>query len=164
MVNKVEKGFIRTEADELTYNLHIMLRFELEEELIEGQLTPKDLEESWNHRFLKDFGIPVPDSSRGVLQDIHWSLGAFGYFPTYTIGNIYAATLFQKITSDYPQVMNQMKKGNIELIKDWLKSNIYQHGKKIGAHDLVKNAVGQTISVKPLLTHLTSKFSEIYNF
>ena len=163
MVNRVTNGFIRTEADELTYNLHIMLRFELEEELIEGKLAPKDLEESWNHRFLRDFGIPVPDSGQGVLQDIHWSLGAFGYFPTYTVGNIYAAALFQKITTDYPSVMEQMGKGDIVLIRNWLKSNIYCHGKRFGARELIKNAIGQPITVKPLLAHLTNKFSEIYN-
>lgn len=164
MVNRVTNGFIRTEADELTYNLHIMLRFELEEKLIEGNLATKDLEDSWNHLFLKDFDIPVPDARRGVLQDIHWSLGAFGYFPTYTIGNIYAAALFQKITSDYPEAMEQMEKGDIGLIRDWLKSNIYCHGKRFGARNLVENAIGQPITVKPLLAHLTNKFSEIYNF
>ena len=164
MVNRVTNGFIRTEADELTYNLHIMLRFELEEKLIEGNLATKDLEESWNHLFLTDFDIPVPDARQGVLQDIHWSLGAFGYFPTYTVGNIYAAALFQKITSDYPEAMEQMEKGDIGLIRDWLKSNIYCHGKKFRARNLVERAIGQPITVKPLLAHLTSKFSEIYNF
>ena len=163
MVNRVTNGFVRTEADELTYNLHIMLRFELEEKLIEGNLATKDLEESWNDLFLKDFDVPVPDARRGVLQDIHWSLGAFGYFPTYTVGNIYAAALFQKITSDYPETMEEMETGDIELIRDWLKSNIHCHGKRFGAHDLVENAIGQPITVKPLLAHLTSKFSEVYN-
>ena len=164
MVNKVKNGFIRTEADELTYDLHIMLRFELEEKLIEGSLKPKLLEEAWNAKFLKDFGIAVQNSSQGVLQDIHWSTGAFGYFPTYTIGNIYAACLHEKINTISTNTEEKMSLGDISSIRIWLKNNIHKHGRKLGARDLIEKATGKKISVQPLLNHLKTKFSRIYEF
>lgn len=161
-INRVETGFIRTEADELHYNLHVMLRFELELDLIEGRLETKDLEEAWNSRFLSDFGRAVDKPSNGVLQDVHWSVGLFGYFPTYTLGNIYAGCLFEKIRSEIPNLDQAIERGELAGVVSWLNEKIHAKGKMFSPPALIESATGAAPSELPLLKYLEQKFSDLY--
>ena len=162
-VNAVKSDFIRTEADEVHYNLHIMLRYSLERDLIDGKLEVKDLEEAWNDRFLNDFGFPVDRPSNGYLQDIHWSAGMFGYFPTYTIGNIYAASLHNQMQARIPEFEQELASGNLEPACQWLKSEIQQYGKLKIPKKLIEDAARSSVSESPMLDYLEAKFSELYD-
>lgn len=161
-VNKVETGFIRTEADEVHYNLHVLLRFELERELIAGNLKVKDLEGEWNRRFEQYFGLEVKDVKLGVLQDVHWSVGLFGYFPTYSLGNIYSACLDEAMRRDMPSRDAQIANGETTQTLDWLREKIHHKGKLLSAEALIQSATGETPSAKPLIAYLEKKFSELY--
>lgn len=158
ILNHVETGFIRTEADEVHYNLHILLRFELERELISGELDVTDLEAEWNRRFERDFGRKVPDAANGVLQDVHWSAGLFGYFPTYSLGNIYAAQLHQKMEIDLGSQDQAIAQGSTSAILAWLRDNIHSKGSIYGPAQLVEQVCGQPVSAEPLLDYLETKF------
>lgn len=160
--NRVETGFIRTEADEVHYNLHVMLRFDLERALIEGDLEAADLEAAWNARFLADFGRPVPDARRGVLQDVHWSSGAFGYFPTYTIGTLYAAELDAALRRDVA-VDEALAAGDLSPVVAWLGARIHRRGRLLPARRLVAEAIGHEPDASALLTHLETKFAALYD-
>ena len=160
--NQVSRGYIRTEADEVQYNLHIMLRFELEQELIGDNLPVADLEVAWNDRFEKDFGTPVDRASNGVLQDVHWSLGCFGYFPTYSLGNVYAGCLFEALQKDIPRLDNQLSQGDLRGAREWLEKKIQQFGSLHKPKDLILSATGQHPSEKPLITYLKEKFTDLY--
>ncbi|MGY8791379.1 MAG: hypothetical protein ACKVKR_14045, partial [Pseudomonadales bacterium] len=127
-VNRVNRGFIRTEADEVQYNLHILLRFDLERAMISGDLQVKDLEAAWNDRFLADFGYGVERASQGCLQDVHWSVGLFGYFPTYSLGNVYAGCLNQTLRLDVPDLDEHLRAGQTVPATRWLKENLQQYG------------------------------------
>ncbi len=162
IVNAVSMGYIRTEADELQYNLHIMLRYDLEMALISGDLVVEDLENAWNDRFLADFGYPVDKASNGVLQDVHWSAGLFGYFPTYSLGNVYAGCLFEKLSADIPSLADDLKRGDPSKATAWLKTELQQHGSRYLAEDLITKACLKPPSVGPLLSYITRKFSDIY--
>lgn len=161
-VNDVRPSLIRTEADELTYNLHVLLRFELEQALIADELPVRDLPEAWNQRTRKYFNLTPPDDARGCLQDIHWSGGAFGYFPTYTLGNLYAAQFFEQATKDIGDLDAQFSVGDFAPLLGWLRKNIHSQGQKYSASDLVKKVTGQPLSSEPLLRHLRKKAAELY--
>jgi len=161
-INKVEPSFIRVEADEATYNMHIMLRLELEIALMEGSLAVKDLPEAWNTRSKEYLGI-VPENNRlGVLQDVHWSSGLFGYFPTYALGNLISAQLWEKINQDIPTMEAQIEKGKFDELLAWLRQNIHRHGAKFEPQVLVKRVTGTGIDPAPYMRYLTKKYTEIY--
>lgn len=162
-VNAVHNGYIRTEADELQYNLHIMLRFELERALMSGDLQVQDLEAAWNDRFEADFGYSVDIPSNGCLQDVHWSVGLFGYFPTYSLGNVYAGCLYQKLRDDVPVLDAQLAEGDTSGATGWLKENLQQHGGLRSPRDTIIHAVGIEPGHAPLLAYLEEKFSLIYD-
>lgn len=161
IINRVETGFIRTEADEVHYNLHVLLRFELEEDLIAGNLSVDDLEGEWASRFERDFGMAVPDASLGVLQDVHWSVGLFGYFPTYSLGNIYGAQLFTKLEADLGGLDERLERGETGDVLAWLRAHVHEHGSVLPAADLMEQASGQTVSAEPLLDYLESKYGDL---
>ena len=162
-VNRVDSGHIRTEADELQYNLHVMLRFDLEKSLISGDLNDSDVEGAWNERFEADFGYKVEKPSQGVLQDVHWAAGAFGYFPTYTLGNVYAGCLFQKIKEEISDLDFSLSKGNLSQVTAWLCENVQVHGSLFEPRATIEKATGAKITVKPLLNYLEEKYREIYD-
>ncbi len=162
LVNAVGQGFIRTEADEVQYNLHILMRFDLERALISGDLEVADLEAAWNDRFAADFGFAVDKPSNGVLQDVHWSVGLFGYFPTYSLGNIYAGNLYEALSEAVPGLDDDLARGETGPALGWLRENLQQFGGLYEPADLIEKATGQTISERPLLSYLERKFSDIY--
>jgi len=160
-VNDVRPSLIRTEADEMTYNLHVLLRFELEQALLNDQLKPADLPRAWNEKIEHYLGLTPPDDARGCLQDIHWSGGAIGYFPTYTLGNLYAAQFFEQACKDLPDLDAQFSRGNFHPLLDWLRQKIHSQGKRYRATELVKRVTGRDLSAEPLLRHLRQK-AELY--
>ena len=161
-VNRVSDGFIRTEADEVQYNLHVLLRFDLERALIAGDLAVGDLEAAWNDRFLADFGYAVDKLSNGVLQDVHWSEGLFGYFPTYTLGNVYAGCLNGAMRAAVPSVDADLAVGVTGAATGWLRENVQQYGGLYQPKDLIARATGAAPSEVPLLDYLEAKFGGIY--
>jgi carboxypeptidase Taq len=161
-INKVEPSLIRVEADEATYNLHVMLRLELEIALMEGELAVSDLPEAWNQRMDDYLGITPPNDADGVLQDVHWSYGILGYFPTYSLGNLVSNQLWDKINRDIPDLSEQIQTGNFGELLAWLRENVHRHGAKFKPQHLVKKIVGTTISPDPYLKYLTDKFGAIY--
>ena len=156
-VNDIRPSLIRTEADEATYNLHVLLRFELEQSLLNRELPVTDLPAAWNEKMQRYLGIIPPDDARGCLQDIHWSGGAIGYFPTYTLGNLYAAQFFERATDDLGGVDADFAHGEFAPLLQWLRRNIHQHGRRYRASELVERTTGQPLSVEPLLRHLRHK-------
>lgn len=161
-VNTVHKGYIRTEADELQYNLHIMLRFDLERALMAGDLEVGDLEAAWNDRFEADFGYGVDKPSNGCLQDVHWSVGLFGYFPTYSLGNVYAGCLNQKMRKDLPDLDTELASGNTSSATEWLRQNLQQHGGLRSPVETIERAAGTGPSPAPLMSYLEEKFTGLY--
>ena len=161
-INKVEPSLIRVNADEATYNLHIMLRLELEIGMVEGTIAVKDLPEIWNAKMQEYLGVTPPDDARGVLQDIHWSGGAIGYFSTYALGNLVSAQLWEKIKKDIRNLDDQIRKGDFSELLGWLRKNIHQHGQKYEPQQLVEKVTGSKISPEPYVRYLTKKYSEIY--
>ncbi len=161
-VNRCSSGFIRTEADEVHYNLHVLLRFDLERELIAGRLEVADLPEAWNARFARDFGVEVDKPENGVLQDVHWSEALFGYFPTYTLGNVYAGCLHEALRRDVPDLDAALSEGETAPATDWLRENIHRHGGLYKPRDVIARASGQAPNEGPLLAYLEEKFSGIY--
>lgn len=162
-VNDVRPSFIRVEADEATYGLHIMLRFELEQKLISGDLQPKDVPSAWNELFTQSFQITPPDDAKGCLQDIHWSGGLLGYFPTYALGNLYAAQFFDAAKKDLGDLPAQFSKGQFEPLKQWLNENIHRHGRRYPARKLVERVTGKPLSHAPYIQHLAAKYTELYD-
>jgi carboxypeptidase Taq len=162
-INTVKPTFIRVEADELTYNLHIMIRYEIEKQLISGELQVKDLPDVWNSKMEEYLGI-IPTSDReGVLQDVHWSFGGLGYFPSYTLGNLYAAQILHTIKQEMPEFDQAIECGRLNEINDWLKVKIHQFGSLYTANELIVKITGEELNAKYLMDYLTSKYSEIYN-
>jgi carboxypeptidase Taq len=161
-VNKVNNGYIRTEADEVQYNLHIMLRFDLERALMQGDLQVSELEAAWNDRFEADFGYAVDKPSNGCLQDVHWAVGLFGYFPTYSLGNVYAGCLFEALKSAVPDLDSQLAQGETSVATNWLGENLQRHGSLYAPRDVIEKASGMAPSELPLLNYLDTKFSGIY--
>jgi carboxypeptidase Taq len=161
-VNTVRPQFIRVEADEATYNLHIILRFELELELLTSKLKVADLPAVWNARFEQFFGIVPPSDKEGVLQDIHWSQGAFGYFPSYAIGNLLSAQFFNKAVQDVPSIPEDISRGKFDTLLNWATTNLYQHGRKFTVDQHVRRVTGNAIQWQPYVAYLEAKFKEIY--
>lgn len=161
-INKVEPSLIRVNADEATYNMHIMLRLELEIGMVEGKMAVKDLPEIWNTKMQEYLGVLPPDHARGVLQDIHWSGGMIGYFSTYALGNLVSAQLWEKINKDIPDLDAQIRKGNFNVLFAWLRKNIHQYGQKYQPQQLMEMATGSRITPEPYVRYLTKKYSEIY--
>jgi carboxypeptidase Taq len=163
-VNDVRPSLIRVEADEVTYNLHIMLRFEIEQHLISGELKPADVPGVWNEKVQKYFGLTVPTDATGCLQDIHWSAGLLGYFPTYALGNMYAAQFFVAAEQELGCFDEQFARGMFKPLKNWLNEKIHRHGKRYSARRLVEVVTGRPLSHEPLIAHLRKKYSELYRF
>ena len=161
-LNKVEPSLVRTEADEATYNLHIMLRFELEVALMQGSLSVHDLPAAWNQKYQEYLGITPPDDAQGVLQDVHWSFGGLGYFPTYTLGNLIASQLWEKIRQDLPDLDRSIAAKDFQPLLAWLRTHIHQHGAKFEPMELLERVTGQRLTAEPYLAYLRSKFGEIY--
>lgn len=161
-VNDVRPSLIRTEADESTYNLHVLLRFELEMEMLDGSVTPRDLPAAWNAKMKRYLGLTPPDDARGCLQDIHWSGGAIGYFPTYTLGNLYAAQFFEQARTDLGDLDAQFARGDFAPLLGWLRKNIHSQGKRYPARELVRRITGKDLSAEPLLRHLRAKATDLY--
>lgn len=161
-VNKVGPSPIRVNADEATYNLHVMLRLELEIAMVEGSVAIKDLPEIWNTKMEEYLGITPPNDAKGVLQDVHWSSGSLGYFSTYALGNLISAQLWEKINEDIGNLDDQIRNGNFSELLGWLRKNIHQHGQKFEPQTLVKNVTGSKITSEPYVRYLTKKYSEIY--
>ena len=161
-INRVEPSFIRVNADEATYNLHIMLRLELEIGMVEGTIAVRDLPEIWNTKMQEYLGITPPNDAQGVLQDIHWSSGLIGYFSTYALGNLVSAQLWEKIKKDIQGLEDQIRKGDFSELLAWLRKNIHRHGQKYEPQRLVEMVTGSTISPEPYVRYLTKKYSEIY--
>lgn len=157
-VNEVRPSLIRIDADEATYNLHIILRFELESAMLTGDLAVADLPSAWNERFKKYFGLEVPDEARGCLQDIHWSFGGIGYFPTYTLGNLYAAQFMTTIEHDLPKLWDDVRRCQFGGLTQWLRENIHRHGQRYRPDALCERITGQPLSPKPFLNYLRMKF------
>jgi carboxypeptidase Taq len=160
--NDVRPSLIRVEADEATYNLHILLRFELEQAMVSGDLGVDDVPGAWTEKMRQYFEITPPDDARGCLQDIHWSGGAIGYFPTYTLGNLYAAQFFEQARQDLGDLDAQFARGEFLPLLEWLRTNIHRHGKRYTARDLVRRVTGADLSAEPLMRHLRRKASEFY--
>jgi carboxypeptidase Taq len=161
-VNDVRPSYIRVEADEATYNLHVILRFELEEALLRGDLQPADVPDAWNEKFKESFGIVPPDAAQGCLQDIHWSMGGLGYFPTYTLGNLYAAQFMEQARRDLGDLDADFRRGEFGRLKSWLNSKIHQQGMRYRAGDLCAQITGKSLSHRPFMHYLREKFSPLY--
>ncbi|PWK13387.1 carboxypeptidase M32 [Tumebacillus permanentifrigoris] len=162
-VNLVEPSLIRVDADELTYNLHIMIRYEIEKDLINGVITVADLPRIWNEKMEEYLGIVPENNGTGVLQDIHWAGGAFGYFPSYTLGNIYAAQFEAALRREIPDYQARVAAGDLTEIKSWLTDKVYRHGKSLEPAEIVQAATGEEINAEYLINYLESKFRKIYN-
>ncbi len=162
-INKVEPSLIRTEADELTYHFHVMIRYEIEKLLIEGTIQAKDIPAYWNGHYKKYLGITVPDDVRGCLQDVHWSHGSFGYFATYSIGSLYAAQLFSAVKKQNAGLEQEIASGNTCSVFSWLQQNIYPFGRFYNSEDLCRNATGEYLNSKYFIEYAKAKFSRIYN-
>ncbi len=163
-INKVAPTLIRVEADEVTYCLHVIIRFEIEKELISGKLNAHDLPEAWNSKVKAYLGVTPPNDSQGCLQDIHWSLGDFGYFPTYALGNLLAAQLFGTFTKTHPEWEDQTASGDLTVIREWLKLNVHRWGRTYDLEELAKKATGKPFSEAAYCTYLKKKYAEIYKF
>jgi carboxypeptidase Taq len=163
-INKVERSLIRTDADEVTYNLHVMLRFDLELDLLEGRLKVKDLPEAWRTRFKADFGIAPPDDRDGCLQDVHWYGGACvgGAFQSYTIGNILSAQLYTAAVEAHPEIPQETARGEFGTLHAWLRERLYRHGRKFQAEEIVQRATGSPMTIAPYIAYLRAKYGELY--
>jgi carboxypeptidase Taq len=161
-VNTATPSLIRVEADEATYNLHVMIRFEIERRILAGDLPITRIPEVWNRLYREFLGLTVPNDRLGCLQDVHWSFGLIGYFPTYTLGNLYAAQFWEKINDDIPDLKRQISRGRFADLLTWLRTNIHRHGMRYRAAELCERATGQPLSPAPLLRHLEGRLRPIY--
>lgn len=161
--NRVTPSLIRVEADEATYNLHIIVRFELEQALISGELSTDDLPAVWNERYENVIGERPPSDADGVLQDVHWSAGLFGYFPTYTLGNLIAAQLYAAADKSLGDLNGMIARGEFEPLLTWLRENVHAHGRKYSADEIVQNATGRSLSAEPLVASLRERYSLVYD-
>ncbi|SDE09341.1 carboxypeptidase M32 [Limimaricola pyoseonensis] len=162
-VNRVSDNYIRTEADEVQYNLHVLMRFDLERALISGDLAVADLEAAWNDRFAADFGFAVDKPSNGCLQDVHWSVGLMGYFPTYSLGNVYAGCLHEALRAARPDLDAELARGDLSGATGWLRENVQRHGSLMRPREVIERACGFAPSEAPLLDYLETKFGALYD-
>lgn len=161
-VNRAQPSLIRVEADEVTYNLHICLRFELEVDLIEGRLTVDELPARWNQAMVDYLGVTPPDDAHGVLQDVHWSGGMFGYFPSYTLGNLYGAQITETAEREIPRFWGKVQAGELAPIREWLREKVHRHGRVYLPDELVRRVTGSGLSAEPFLRYVRTKYSEVY--
>jgi carboxypeptidase Taq len=161
-MNKVQPSLIRTNADELTYHFHILIRFEIEKALIEGTVEVNDLPALWNAKYKEYLGLDVPSDSKGVLQDIHWSHGSFGYFPTYSLGSFYAAQFYAFAARQIPELEAEIEKGNLKPLLDWLRTHIHAEGKMYSAENLCIKITGEKLSFKYFMEYARKKYSGLY--
>jgi carboxypeptidase Taq len=161
-VNDVRPSFIRVEADEATYNMHIILRFELEQALVAGDLQPAEVPGAWDEKFQRSFGLTPPTASQGCLQDIHWSMGGIGYFPTYTLGNLYAAQFMEQVRQDLGGIDDDFRRGEFGRLKGWLNEKIHKPGQRYRAGDLCQRVTGKPLSSQPLMRYLRGKYAPLY--
>jgi len=162
-INRVERSLIRTDADEVTYNLHVLLRFDFELKLLEGHLAVRDLPEAWRERFKADLGVVPPDDRDGVLQDVHWYGGVIGgAFQGYTLGNIMGAGFFEAALQAHPEITSEIEEGQFGTLHAWLKENIYQHGRKYTPSELIQRVTGAPLSIEPYIRYLRAKYGELY--
>jgi len=157
-LNHVQPSLIRTDADEVTYPLHVILRYELEKELMTGKLKVKDLPERWKEAMKSLLGVTPKSDREGCLQDIHWSMGAFGYFPTYSLGNVYAAQMFESFSKKHPDWEKRIEKGDFGFIRDWLSDNVWQHGRRYDGTELIKKISGKALTAKPFIDYISKKY------
>jgi carboxypeptidase Taq len=160
-INRVKPSYVRVDADEATYNLHIILRFELEQEILAGSIGLKELPEAWNARFEEYLGIPVPNDTLGVLQDVHWSAGGFGYFPTYSLGNIISVQIWEKVLSELPDLPDQFEQGEFGQLHDWLRTHLYALGRKFTPQETLERVVGGPIDAAPYIRYLKEKLGAL---
>jgi carboxypeptidase Taq len=160
-MNRAQRSFIRVDADETSYGLHVILRFELEQEIVSGRLAIADLPAAWNTRFQELFGLEVPDDRLGVLQDSHWSGGAFGYFPTYLLGSVLSAQIWEKAREAVPDVDERMERGDFSELHGWLRENLYSLGSKFTPAETIERVVGGPIEPEPYLAYLRDKLSAV---
>lgn len=161
-INRVERQFIRVEADEATYNLHIMLRFEIEMGLIDGAISVRELPQVWNAKFEEYLGIVPPNDAVGVLQDVHWSAGLMGYFPTYALGNLLSVQYYNKALEAHPSIPEEITRGKFDTLLTWLNENIHVHGRKFTSEELTQRITGESINPAPYITYLQQKYGDIY--
>jgi carboxypeptidase Taq len=159
VTNRVEPSLIRVDADEVSYNLHIILRFELEQDLIEGRLAVADLPVAWNARFEEYLGIPVPSDREGVLQDMHWGGGAFGYFPTYALGNVMSVQIWERVVADLPELDEQFARGEFKPLRTWYGEHLYRYGRKFTPQETLELASGSRLDAGPYLRYLRAKYA-----
>ena len=157
-INKVQPSLIRTEADEVTYHFHIMIRYEIEKLLIDGTLSAKEIPGFWSEYYQKYLGIKVPDDLSGCMQDVHWSHGSFGYFATYSIGSLYAAQFYECIKHTHAGIENNIANGNNLSVTQWLQNNVYKHGRYFNSEELCENATGECLNSKYFLNYVTHKY------
>jgi carboxypeptidase Taq len=157
-INRVQPSLIRIKADEVTYGLHIMLRFELEQDIINGRVALRDLPEVWNARMSEYLGIEVPDDANGVLQDTHWASGLIGYFPTYLLGTVMSVQIWQKALEDLPDLEDEIERGEFASLREWLERNVHRHGRKFLPQEVLEKATGAALNAKPYLAYLRAKY------
>lgn len=162
-INQIAPNFIRTTADELHYHLHVLIRYDLEKGLMEGSYQVADLETIWNDRYQEYLNLTVPDAKRGILQDVHWAEGLFGYFPTYSLGSFYAAQFFAKAQEEIPNLEQEIAQGNCQSLLDWLRQNIHQYGQRYTSGELCERVTGERLTLSYFLQHIRRKYSDIYN-
>ena len=163
-INKVAPSFIRTEADELTYHFHVLIRYELEKKLLEGTLQVRDIPAYWNEQYLTLLGVTVPDDKNGCLQDVHWSHGSFGYFPTYSLGSFYAAQFFAQAEKNIPHLHLHITNGRYKPLLDWLRMSIHAHGRRFTSEELCSSICGQPLNIDHFMNYATNKYQAIYAF
>ena len=163
-INKVTPSLIRIEADELTYSIHIIIRYEIEKELINGRVEVKDLPKLWNAKYKEYLGVEPVNDAEGVLQDVHWSDGSFGYFPSYALGNLYGAQFLNKLNEDVPDLYKRIEQGNLDVIHQWLKDNIHKHGAVYQPEEIIKMVTGEELKADYFINYLYDKYSKIYEF
>lgn len=162
-INKVARSLIRVDADEVTYNLHVMIRFDLELDLLEGKLAVKDLAEAWHARYQQDLGLRAPDDRNGVLQDVHWYAGPIGgVFQGYTLGNILCGLFYSQAVAAHPKIPTEISQGRFEMLRDWMQKNIYQYGAQYTTAELVQRTTGGELTIQPYVTYLKQKYGQIY--
>ena len=161
-INKVQPSLIRTEADEISYHFHVFIRYELEKQLIEGALATRDIPAFWNEQYKNYLGVTVPDDKRGALQDVHWSHGSFGYFPTYSLGSVYAAQFFAKATEEIPNLAAEIEKGNTLPLLEWLRTKVHQKGRYFTSEGLCKEITGEGLNGEHFLRLAKEKYADIY--
>jgi carboxypeptidase Taq len=160
-VNKIQPSLIRVEADQVTYNMHIILRFELEQEIFDGTVALTELPEAWTQRMHEYLGIEVPDDREGVLQDVHWSGGGFGYFSTYSLGNVFSLQIWERVRASIPDLDQQLEQGEFEELRDWLRENLHRYGRKFTPQETLERAAGSRLDARPYLRYLKEKVGEL---